>query len=67
MGRRFMTAAALFGLLTLLGGAARAQEAGGGDAQLTKEFTATYPLAPDGRVRLKNINGRARVTAWERE
>lgn len=66
MGRRLMTTA-LLGFVVLLGAAgARAQE-GGDEGQLTKEFSATYPLAPDGRVRLKNINGRARVTAWERD
>lgn len=63
MSRRFITTA-LVGFLLLLGGAAQAQS---DEGQLTKEFSATYPLAPDGRVRLKNINGRARVTAWERD
>ena len=64
MGRRFMTTA-LLGLVVLLGAssAARAQS---DEGHLTKEFSATYPLAADGRVRLKNINGRARVTGWER-
>lgn len=64
MGRRLI-ATALLGFVVLLGGAAAAR-AQGDEGQLTKEFSATYPLAPDGRVRLKNINGRARVTAWER-
>lgn len=62
MGRRLITAA-LVGFVLLLGTAARAQ---GDEGQLTKEFSATYPLAPDGRVRLKNISGRARITSWER-
>lgn len=66
MARRFITTA-LLGFVVLLGAVttARAQDGDGG--QLTKEFSATYPLAPDGRVRLKNINGRARVTSWERD
>jgi DUF4097 and DUF4098 domain-containing protein YvlB len=64
MGRRLITTA-LLGFVVLLGtAAARAQ---GDEGQLTKEFSATYPLAPDGRVRLKNINGRARVASWERD
>ena len=64
MGRRFMTTA-LLGFVVLAGAVATAR-AQGDEGQLTKEFSATYPLAADGRVRLKNINGRARVTAWER-
>lgn len=66
MGRRLITMA-LAGFVMLVGGAAAARAQGGDEGQLTKEFSATYPLAPDGRVRLKNINGRARITGWERE
>jgi DUF4097 and DUF4098 domain-containing protein YvlB len=66
MGRRFITSA-LIGFVLMLSGAAAARAQGGDEGQLTKEFSATYPLAPDGRVRLKNINGRARVTSWERD
>lgn len=62
MGRRLITTA-LVGFVLMLGTAARAQS---DEGQLTKEFSATYPLAADGRVRLKNINGRARITSWER-
>ncbi|HLL76136.1 MAG TPA: DUF4097 family beta strand repeat-containing protein [Pyrinomonadaceae bacterium] len=65
MGRRLITTAFL-GFVVLLGAATAARAQDGDEGQLTKEFSATYPLAPDGRVRLKNINGRARVTAWER-
>lgn len=65
MARRFITTA-LLGFVMLLGVAAGAR-AQSDEGQLTKEFSATYPLAPDGRVRLKNINGRARVTSWERD
>jgi DUF4097 and DUF4098 domain-containing protein YvlB len=34
--------------------------------EVTEEFHQTYPLAGDGRVRLTNINGDVRVTAWDR-
>jgi DUF4097 and DUF4098 domain-containing protein YvlB len=65
MGRRLITAA-LVGFVVLGGAAAARAQGGGDDGQLTREFGATYPLAPDGRVRLKNINGRARITGWDR-
>jgi hypothetical protein len=35
--------------------------------ELREEFHQTYPLARDGRVSLKNINGAARVVAWDRD
>jgi len=66
MDRRLITTA-LLGFVVMLSGTAAAARAQGDEGQLTKEFSATYPLAPDGRVRLKNINGRARVTGWERD
>ena len=31
-----------------------------------KEFHQTYPLATNGEVRVENINGRVRITTWER-
>ncbi len=33
---------------------------------LREEFHQTYPLAPNGRVVLKNVNGGVRVTGWDR-
>jgi DUF4097 and DUF4098 domain-containing protein YvlB len=33
---------------------------------LTEEFHQSYPLAPGGRVSLKNVNGAVRVTGWDR-
>jgi DUF4097 and DUF4098 domain-containing protein YvlB len=44
------------------GGGTRAQTR----AEVTEEFHQTYPLAAGGRVAISNINGRVRVTAWER-
>jgi hypothetical protein len=66
MTRRLITTA-LLGFVVLLGAAVSGRAQGDDEGQLIKEFSATYPLAPDGRVRLKNINGRARVTSWERD
>ena len=44
--------------------------AGGGLAQtrpeLTEEFHQSYPLTAGGRVSLSNLNGKVRVTAWDR-
>ncbi|MCA1634846.1 MAG: DUF4097 family beta strand repeat-containing protein [Acidobacteria bacterium] len=44
--------------------------AGDGFAQtrpeLTEEFHQSYPLAAGGRVSLSNLNGKVRVTAWDR-
>ncbi len=37
-----------------------------GRPELTEEFHQTYPLAADGRMSLSNINGRVRVTGWDR-
>ncbi|HEY7099722.1 MAG TPA: DUF4097 family beta strand repeat-containing protein [Terriglobales bacterium] len=34
--------------------------------QLTEEFHQTYPLAPNGRVSLENINGPVHINAWDR-
>jgi hypothetical protein len=45
--------------------AARAEDQTGDE--LREEFHQTYPLARDGRVSLKNINGAARVVAWDRD
>jgi hypothetical protein len=39
--------------------AARAQD-------VTEKFDQTYPLTPDGRVSLTNINGSVTVEAWDR-
>ncbi|HZI18999.1 MAG TPA: DUF4097 family beta strand repeat-containing protein [Pyrinomonadaceae bacterium] len=44
------------------GQSAQAQSAG----ELTEEFHQTYPLSPNGRVSLSNINGGVRVSSWDR-
>jgi hypothetical protein len=44
----------------------RADE-GGDDDQFREEFHQTYPLARGGQISLKNINGAARVVAWDRD
>jgi hypothetical protein len=44
----------------------RADE-GGDDDKFREEFHQTYPLARGGQVSLKNINGAARVIAWDRD
>jgi hypothetical protein len=46
--------------------AARVEDQPDGE-ELREEFHQTYPLARDGRVSLKNINGAARIVAWDRE
>ena len=67
MGTRRALAALLLAalLLPLAGGAGRAQT-GDSAATLTEEFHQTYPLAAGGRVSLSNINGRVKITGWER-
>src|SRR6266699_1760572 len=35
-------------------------------ATLQKEFNQTYALAATGHVRLDNVNGKVRITAWDR-
>ena len=40
--------------------------AGDHSGELTAEFHQTYPLAADGRVSLKNINGAAHIMGWDR-
>lgn len=32
----------------------------------TEEFHQTHPLSPGGRVELRNINGKVKITSWER-
>ncbi len=34
--------------------------------ELTEEFHQTYPLTPNGRVSLSNLNGKVSVAAWDR-
>ncbi len=34
--------------------------------ELTEEFHQSYPLTAGGRVSLSNLNGKVRVTAWDR-
>jgi hypothetical protein len=48
-------------------GASAAKDDDQSGGELREEFHRTYPLARDGRVSLKNINGAARVVAWDRD
>ena len=68
-GKRRALAALLLAALLLpqASGAGRAQT--GEDALLTatEEFHQTYPLAAGGRVSLSNINGRVKITGWDRD
>ncbi|CAN5451830.1 hypothetical protein BH18ACI2_BH18ACI2_24790 [soil metagenome] len=50
-------------LAFVVGGRAEEEEPG---AELREEFHQTYPLAPDGRITLSNINGAVRITGWDR-
>jgi hypothetical protein len=34
---------------------------------VTREFTKTYPLRPDGSFTLSNVNGTVRIEGWDRE
>lgn len=34
--------------------------------RLVEEFHQAYPLATNGEIRVENVNGRVRITAWER-
>lgn len=47
---------------------AEAETATSGDPvqELREEFHQTYPLSPNGRVSLENLNGNVRIAAWER-
>jgi DUF4097 and DUF4098 domain-containing protein YvlB len=49
-------------LLTLALGAHASDHSGA----LTEEFHQTYPLTPDGRIELKNINGDVHISSWDR-
>lgn len=44
-----------------------ARAEGGDDDQFREEFHQTYKLSADGHVSLKNINGAARIIAWDRD
>lgn len=46
-----------------VGGRAEEEEPG---EELREELHQTYPLAPDGRITLSNINGAVRITGWDR-
>jgi DUF4097 and DUF4098 domain-containing protein YvlB len=35
-------------------------------AAVTEEFHQTYPLTANGELRLDNVNGKVRITAWDR-
>ncbi|HYE65584.1 MAG TPA: hypothetical protein VD966_08375 [Pyrinomonadaceae bacterium] len=35
--------------------------------EVREEFHQTYPLTPDGRISLENMNGSVRITAWDRQ
>jgi DUF4097 and DUF4098 domain-containing protein YvlB len=45
---------------SLQGGLALAKD------QVQEEFHQSYPLTPNGRLRLDNVNGKVRITAWDR-
>jgi DUF4097 and DUF4098 domain-containing protein YvlB len=34
--------------------------------ELREEFHQTYPLSPNGRISLENLNGNVRIAAWDR-
>ncbi len=47
---------------------AEVEAAASGDPmqELREEFHQTYPLSPNGRISLENLNGNVRIAAWER-
>ena len=47
---------------------AEAETATSGDPmqELREEFHQIYPLSPNGRISLENLNGSVRIAAWER-
>jgi DUF4097 and DUF4098 domain-containing protein YvlB len=57
--------AILVTICALLAFALRA-EAGPHRGSLTEEFHQTYPITPDGRVELSNINGDVHISSWDR-
>lgn len=56
------TLGAVSALLVLALGAHASEQRGA----LTEEFHHTYPLSPDGRIELDNINGSVHISAWDR-
>jgi DUF4097 and DUF4098 domain-containing protein YvlB len=58
-----LMAVALVALLPLAASARRAQKS---DEPFTEEFHQTYPLTAGGRVSLSNINGKVKITGWDR-
>ena len=60
-GRIIMNAVLALGAIIIITGSAFAQR-----DELREEFHQTYPLAAEGRVRLSNINGSVRISAWDR-
>lgn len=38
----------------------------GGEAKVTEEIHQSYPLTTTGRVSLENVNGKVRITTWDR-
>lgn len=59
-----LTAVALVALLPPAASARRAQQAT--NEPFTEEFHQTYPLTAGGRVSLSNINGKVKITGWDR-
>ena len=43
-----------------------ATAAGESTQELREEFRQTYPLSPNGRISLENLNGNVRIAAWDR-
>ena len=68
-GKRRALAALLLAALLLPQAAGAGHAQSGEDALLTatEEFHQTYPLAAGGRVSLSNINGRVKITGWDRD
>ena len=62
MKRSILIALVSFAALLSAGASARLQTR----QELRDEFNQTYPLAADGRVSLKNINGAVTVRVWDR-
>lgn len=57
---------AILGTICALLAFALAAHAADHRGALTEEFHQTYPMSPDGRVELANINGDVRISSWDR-
>src|ERR1700682_5446522 len=59
------TGAILGAFLALLLNSALAHAWDNDGAVVSEQFHHTYPLAPDGRIELENINGAVHITTWD--